>query len=59
STTPNEVKKPRISDSGEGCFKALGNVLGALSNGLKMSQKKEIQSKEKKLYCTKSKIHNQ
>ncbi|RNA43303.1 hypothetical protein BpHYR1_009592 [Brachionus plicatilis] len=23
STTPNEVKKPRISDSGEGCFKAL------------------------------------
>ncbi|RNA24716.1 hypothetical protein BpHYR1_002597, partial [Brachionus plicatilis] len=33
STTPNEVKKPRISDSGEGCFKALGNVLRALSNG--------------------------
>ncbi|RNA24911.1 hypothetical protein BpHYR1_009177 [Brachionus plicatilis] len=23
STTPNEVKKPRISDSREGCFKAL------------------------------------
>ncbi|RNA09014.1 hypothetical protein BpHYR1_040700 [Brachionus plicatilis] len=33
STTPNEVKKPRISDSGEGCFKALGNVLRASSNG--------------------------
>ncbi|RNA37270.1 hypothetical protein BpHYR1_011202 [Brachionus plicatilis] len=46
STTPNEVKKPRISDSGEGCFKALGNVLRASSNGLKMSQKKEIQSKK-------------
>ncbi|RNA44544.1 hypothetical protein BpHYR1_042723 [Brachionus plicatilis] len=47
STTPNEVKKPRISDSGEGCFKGLENVLRASSNGLKMSQKKEIQSKEK------------
>ncbi|RNA06678.1 hypothetical protein BpHYR1_038448 [Brachionus plicatilis] len=47
STTPNEVKKSRISDSGEGCFKALGNVLRASSNGLKMSQKKEIQSKKK------------
>ncbi|RNA27178.1 hypothetical protein BpHYR1_002310 [Brachionus plicatilis] len=27
STTPNEVKKPRISDSGEGCFKALDYIL--------------------------------
>ncbi|RNA34509.1 hypothetical protein BpHYR1_042183, partial [Brachionus plicatilis] len=33
STTPNEVKKPRISDSRERCFKALGNVLRASSNG--------------------------
>ncbi|RNA28790.1 hypothetical protein BpHYR1_007331, partial [Brachionus plicatilis] len=27
STTPNEVKKPRISDSREGCFKALAEFL--------------------------------
>ncbi|RNA02725.1 hypothetical protein BpHYR1_053864, partial [Brachionus plicatilis] len=32
STTPNEVKKSRISDSGEGCFKALGSILRASSN---------------------------
>ncbi|RNA04547.1 hypothetical protein BpHYR1_002735 [Brachionus plicatilis] len=45
STTPNEVKKPRISDSGEGCFKALGNVLRASSNGTRRGQKCQIAKK--------------
>ncbi|RNA12346.1 partitioning defective 3 -like protein [Brachionus plicatilis] len=51
TTTPNEVKKPRVSDSGEGCFKALGNVLRDSSNGFlfrtRLGQKSSSQSQVK------------
>ncbi|RNA27833.1 hypothetical protein BpHYR1_049936 [Brachionus plicatilis] len=49
STTLNEVKKPRISDSGEGCFKALGNILRASSNGMQSVKLNKNKKRSKKL----------